>query len=500
MKEKLKNIRFPYFRRYSYYCFFVALIFLVLIVNLELNNDTWFLLNHGKYVFFHGFPYIEPFTIHTNFKFVMQQWASSLVFFLSYHYFGINSLLFFIIFIDMLIVFVIYKLCMLISDKNYKISILITFVIDSILIITKFIVTRPQVFTYLFILLMFFCLEFYIKNKSKKILLFLPIISLLQINFHASMWWLLIVFMIPYLFDGYNISFFCKDLYSKFPIIVAIIFMFIFALINPYGVEALKYVFNSYGVSYINNYVAEMRPLNINDIMGKFIFIVVILIYLIYVLGSRKKIKVRYLLLLLGTTYMSFSSYKCFSYFTICSIFPLAFYLKEKLKPIKNLELYPINYKLQFGSLIAVLLILLFSFGKSLDINYKNNLQSGIDYLLKNYERKKIILYVGYNQGGYTEFRGIKSYIDPRAEVFLKANNEKKDIFNEYYKLQDKKINYEKFLDDYNFSHVLVTKQDSFYSEISNNENYKLIYKGITSLKVDHNHYQKYMLYVRKDI
>ena len=163
------------------------------------------------------------------------------------------------------------------------------------------------------------------------------------------------------------------------------------------------------------------------------------------------------------------------------------------------MELYPINYKLQFGSLIAVLLILLFSFGKSLDINYKNNLQSGIDYLLKNYNQKKIILYVGYDQGGYTEFRGIKSYIDPRAEVFLKANNGKKDVFKEYYELQNRDIDYEKFLNGYNFSHVLVTEQDSFYSKIKNNKNYKLIYKGRISLKNKDSHYQKYMLYARKN-
>ncbi len=499
MIKKLKNIKFPYLRKYSYYCFFLILIFCLFIKSLELNNDIWFLLNHGKYVFFKGIPYIEPFTIHSDFKFIMQQWASSLTFFLTYHYLGINSLLFLVMFINILIIFISYKLCMLISDNNYKTSILTVFVIDLLLIITNFIVTRPQIFTYLFVLGMFFCLEYYIKKNSKKILFFLPIISMMQINFHASMWWLLIIFMIPYLLDGYNFKLFYKESYSKIPIIVAIVFMFLFALINPYGVRALGYVFNSYGVSYIDNYILEMMALDVHSFIGKFIFIVIIIVYLIYLLGSRKRIKSRYLLLLLGTTYMAFSSYKCFSYFVISSIFPLSFYLKNKLKIIKNLELYPINYKLQFGSLIAVLLILLFSFGKSLDINYKNNLQSGIDYLLKNYNQKKIILYVGYDQGGYTEFRGIKSYIDPRAEVFLKANNGKKDVFKEYYELQNRDIDYEKFLNGYNFSHVLVTEQDSFYSKIKNNKNYKLIYKGRISLKNKDSHYQKYMLYARKN-
>ena len=34
-------------------------------------------------------------------------------------------------------------------------------------------------------------------------------------------------------------------------------------------------------------------------------------------------------------------------------------------------------------------------------------------------------IYAGYNDGGYVEFRGYKSYLDPRAEVLLKNNNGK---------------------------------------------------------------------------
>lgn len=62
---------------------------LILVLLFRVNyNDTWFLLNHGRYILNNGFPSIEPFTIHNNFSFIMQQWLSSVIFYLSYSILG----------------------------------------------------------------------------------------------------------------------------------------------------------------------------------------------------------------------------------------------------------------------------------------------------------------------------------------------------------------------------------------------------------------------------
>ena len=55
-----------------------------LFIMLQLNNDTWFLLNSGRYVLQHGIPTIEPFTLHQNFGFVMQQWLTAVIFWVVY--------------------------------------------------------------------------------------------------------------------------------------------------------------------------------------------------------------------------------------------------------------------------------------------------------------------------------------------------------------------------------------------------------------------------------
>ena len=78
--KKIKNMLVNYHpSKKMLFLYFNIPLILVLFWRVE-YNDIWFLLNHGKYVLNNGFPSIEPFTIHQNFSFVMQQWLSPLYF------------------------------------------------------------------------------------------------------------------------------------------------------------------------------------------------------------------------------------------------------------------------------------------------------------------------------------------------------------------------------------------------------------------------------------
>ena len=72
--------------------------------------------------------------------------------------------------------------------------------------------------------------------------------------------------------------------------------------VNPYGWDAMTYVFRSYGYDMISNLVNEMQPITIRSVLGKFcemLFFMVIFIY------ARHKVAVRYILLTLGTMVMA---------------------------------------------------------------------------------------------------------------------------------------------------------------------------------------------------
>ena len=271
--EKFKNYN-P--SKYLCYLYFFVPIFMCCICNVDKENDIWFLLNHGKYILNHGFPHLEPFTMHHNFSFVMQQWLSSVIFYISHEVLGQYGILLVILMANILILYSLYKLCMLISENKFRLSIIISCITDVLLLI--FMVPRPWIFTMLNLILVLYIMELFYKTNNKKVLYFLPLISLLQINIQSSMWFMLFVFMLPYIVDLFLKE---RKRLSSFPIIIVL--MFICGFINPYGIDNILYIFNSYGNYYINNVVSEMQAvsLNINEVS-------IIYSYLFYVVRINK--------------------------------------------------------------------------------------------------------------------------------------------------------------------------------------------------------------------
>lgn len=86
---------------------------------------------------------------------------------------------------------------MLLSDNNYKISIIISCLTD-LLLETGFMMPRPQIFDYLLLSIVLYIMEVFYQKRNNKILLWLPFLSVLQINLHSSTWFMLFLFMLPY--------------------------------------------------------------------------------------------------------------------------------------------------------------------------------------------------------------------------------------------------------------------------------------------------------------
>ena len=471
---------------------------LLLVLAFRVNyNDIWFLLNHGRYVLNNGFPLIEPFTIHENFAFVMQQWLSSVIFYLSYSILGKYGLLILTLLVTGYIIFISYKLCMLLSDKRHTLSVILTTVMTTLLAF-YFITSRPHIFTFAILITEIYLLEKYIREKDNKYLYGLSILSLLQINLHASMFFMLFAFLLPYLIDSfhYKIGPLESEGYKKRPLFIVSIIMLLTGLINPYGIDGLTYIFRSFGNSYINELVNEMFPLVITDLVGKVCLFIIFIIVCIYIFYRKSKIKPSYFYILVGTIYLTFTAYKGLAYLLIGGILPLADYLKLSFK--KDDETVK-SYKCIFNSSVLAVIFLLIIVGTDSFV-FTYRYKEGIDYLLEREKASDITLYTRYNDGGYPEWRGIKCYIDPRAEVFLKKNNKREDVIEEYYLLQNGELNIEEFLEKYKFSHLLITENDYMYDKINNIDNYELIYqnKSISEFSITNGDEKiKYRIYER---
>ena len=447
----------------------------------RLDNDAWFLFNHGRYVLENGFPYIEPFTMHEGLKFVMQQWLSAVLLYVPFNLFGKFGVLGLLLVVYSLIILISYKLCMLISDNNKQVSIVISVIMSTLMSYAGYIVSRPQTFTFLVILIFLYFIEKYMKSGNNKYLIALPIISIIEINLHASTWWMLIIAFIPFLIDAFYNK---KVLKSKVPyrfdlLVIAFTIVFFAGLINPYGVDAITYLF--YGTNArVSESIVEMLPARITEFKVLIIFAFLMVNIIAYMKNYKKtnKIKLSYLFLLIGYLMISVQTRKGVVYSYIFSIYPLAYYFKDfKLKNSKLTK----KSKTIYGILIALLAGYL-SYSVYVNISYGLSetmiIEQPVNYLLENYSKEDMRVLSIYDHGGYLEYKGIKTYIDPRAEVFLESMNKKADIYSEYYKVRHGYIDINTFVEKYKFTHIMIVQSGDFPYIQQLNDNYELVYNN----------------------
>lgn len=465
-----------------------VLIVIILFLNFILMNlkyikglqavDIFYLIPQGKYILNNGIYHIDPFSIHSGLHVVVQNYMSSCLFYLIFKVFSWNGLVLYTIICNALICYLIYKICLLISSNNKSLSIIIIVIND--ILLYYFLVSRPQLLSYINLLLVIYLLELYVHKNNKKYLFFIPLISILQINMHASLWIMIFLFMLPYIVEGifkkYNIK----------PILFIFLISLVCGLINPYGLENITFIFGSFHNKYMTSLIPELYKTGFNTLWGTIFSIILIINSLIYIIFVNKKVKIRYLCLYLGTMILGLSSLKGFSNYLLCSIFPFAYYFRNKKFNID----YSIISKL--CNIFIIVLIIISSLLIVLKRNVVQDYTAGNSYsfLLKYYDKDDIILYSIMEDGGYGMFLGVKSYLDCRAEYFIKYNNKKYDILKEYFLLQHSKININEFLDKYKFTHLLLNGGDIMF-KLSEIKGYKLIY-------IDKEY--EYKLYVREDL
>ena len=173
---------------------------------------------------------------------------------------------------------------------------------------------------------------------------------------------------------------------------------------------------------------------------------------------------------------MALSSIRSLSIFAICGLFPIAYLLKDYKIKKDNKETPRLRALLITSLIVAILVTGVQYVHKSGKGNGYDELNATIDYALNNAKSEEIILYTGYNDGNLAEFRGLPSYIDTRAEVFVSKNNKKDDVMKEYYELQTGAQYYELILDKYLFTHIIITESDILSAYLPYDANYEKVY------------------------
>ena len=446
------------------------------------GNDIWFLIRTGEEIVTNGFPHVDFLTFHENLTLVVQQWLVDVLFFFVYDYGGKIGIYFLTLLVNGYLVFITYQLLMLLTDKKRNLSIVFTCVIVSVLAFF-FLSPRPQIFSFAILLTELYVLEHYMKKKNTKILYFLPFLSWLMIQLHASLWPMLFCFWLPFFLNTFSIS--IGRLFSeskpKKPLFIAFLSMILVAFLNPYGIDSLFYLFRSISNSSLYHVVTEMRIPDIHTFSGMVSYFCLFLVWLGYLIFTSGKLQLRHFLLLIGTTYLAISSWRGLAFFLMAAIYPLAYYFRSHFYQVRDLsfsirQYIPIVVAIIFLGIIPLTLILS---SDGIVMNSAN--QEGIDYLLKKEDPNQVRLYCAYGECSYAEYKGLAVYIDSRAEVFIKENNQQADILDELFYLQNHALNYRNFLEKYQFTHLLVTEDDYLYQLLLHDSDYEVFFSGLES-------------------
>lgn len=497
--------------------------------------DTRFVMNLGRYVLEHGFPYVDPFTIHENLQLVAQQWLSGVVFWEAYKYLGVEGLLIVDAIVSAATLLIYWRLCLVVSGGNKNLSFVISFVVG--LLMSSMIVPRPHVLSALVLLIEVFLLEKFTRTTNEKFLIPLPLLSVVLINLHAAVWLMSLVLCLPFLFvkDARHIKF----------LLAAMIGIGFCGLINPYGFDAMTYVFRSYGIDAINSGVREMFTPTAHNIQGKIFYAVEA--FLIFSL-TKFKTPWRYVFLSGGLTFMAIMHARNLVLFYFMATFPLAYVwrefrpdkffspsedeqyknrgllmlvfflvtfvntiiittlLNDKLDRLstplevllittiifvlynllvlkfKGRILHPAILPRKILSLLVTALVVcgimittLDDKGGGVDETYTN----AIKFVLSTTRPEDISLYVPQGIGGLAGSFGIKYYIDSRSEVFLPANNGQRNIFEEYGDFTSGKLNYKDFFNRYDFTHIIITSKSPFiFDQLSADKDFRAIYES----------------------
>ena len=453
--------------KYICYLYFLVPLLINAIISYSSNEDIWYIMRYGKIILENGFIHTDILSIHSGLHIVIQQAFSNVLFYLIYKYMG--SFGFFLLCELMvgLYLFLIYKICMLLSNNKVLLSVLIAIITCTLLEI-NFITPRPQIFTYFNLLLIMYIMESFYKNNKSKLIYLLPIISLLQMNFHGALWYFIFIFILPYV-----VQMIIEKNKNVIKVLLLMVVMFLVGFINPYTYENVLFPFTIYD-PFISKYIAELFPITLGGdnspviAISIFFYVIFVIELLIYIYYKKGKLELRHLLIFGGTTLLTLINNRSVALFLIGSLPILSNYLKGAKIKVKNN--YVDTRKVWLAMSIFILII---------SILNPSRLESGVkrggDFLNKNYS-KDIIIYTNLDYGSYIEYLGFHSYYDTRAEVFTKKANKKEDIFREAMSVEYYCMNYKEFINKYKFTLMIVNKKTCLYYYLKNNNN-KIIFK-----------------------
>lgn len=451
-----------------------------------MQNDTFFTIATGREIINNGYDNIDHLTWHEGLSFYKLRWAFDVTIATLFNNFGFTGIYVFIILIAVITMILLFFT--LVKKKN---SVLLSFIgtMCSALLVTSVgtFTGRAQIISYLLLLWEIFVLERLISTNKKRYFVYLFIISVLIVNFHASVWMMTIILILPYLAEAIINKFVKKQIRITTEnieiksLIIAIIILFLGSFISPIGIYTYSYMFKVMG-GLSTEFIAELQTSNILQSIGMSVMLV---IYTVIALSTKTKIKVRDLCLFFGLFIMAVLARRNQTFLFIIGMIPLVDLVNEFFVTYDNEHLLDkLTTKItKTKSLIIIALLIIVmilpSIVRRVKEDYVDKSSYPVDateFIKNNLDYENMRIFNHFNFGSYLELNGIKAFVDSRSEIFCEEFNNT-EVLQDWLDVYECKVHYDDIFDKYNIDYALVYNTERINTYLNKDVDYTKLYE-----------------------
>lgn len=462
----------------------ILILFTICIVRKSFQNDTFFTIAIGKSILENGIEVKEKMVWHDGLNFTNPRWLFDVLITQIYNHFNFCGIYVFVMIIACIQMVFYYYIVNKITNKKIF-SFFFTLVIIQLL--KGEFVARAQLISFPLFLLEFYSIEELLKNNKKRYYIYLFLIPFLLVNFHSSVYPIYFLIFAPYILEfilsKMNLS---KDENSKiiiednkaYRLIIFFVIGIFAAFVVPKGVEPFAYIFKNL-LGFSPKFISELKSLYISEGSIEVILLVLASAILAF---SKTKVKLTDGLFILGFFILGFSVVRSIFFYYLISTICIARIISNFLDDY--------NFKLQIKNnvqIIAYILIFLFLVSYMLyNISVNYNIEyvektlypvDATEYILNNVNTENMRLFNHFNFGSYLEFKGIKTFLDSRSEVYTTQFNKNCTILEDWYNANSGSIDYKEIFEKYGITHALLYKKEVINQFIDDDPNWKNIYE-----------------------
>jgi hypothetical protein len=471
----------------------LLIVIILMTVTKEMQNDTFFTIATGEHILQEGYDNVDHLTWHEDLGFYKLRWAFDVAIAFIYNTFGFAGIYAFVVIIASLTVLSLFNI--LLKQKNNIVLSFIATVISMLLMTSNWSFTaRGQIISYLLLLLEIYFIEKMISTKQKRYYIIFLVISALIVNFHASVWYMTIILVLPYLAEAIMHKIMKNKNLEKSKIIlepisikmliIAILCLVLGSFISPIGTYTYTYMFKVIG-GISSTFISELQQTDIISSIGMILGLIVIDILM---LATKSKMKLSDILLFFGLYFMAILARRNQAFLYLIGTIPVVrlitnffetYDTENILEKLNNF--FSKNWVLGCTTIVIVIGLSsnMVTRIREKYVNERKYPVEAVNFIKENLDYKNLKIYNSFNYGSYLELSGIPAFVDSRSEIFTEEFNNV-TILKDWLETSRGNVNYNDTFAKYEIDYAIVEDKEIINTYISADENYEKVFDDET--------------------